>query len=432
MLKTIALISALLVGQVSASEVIVRFKQPLTAKNMPQGFSHAEPLIPALNIYLLKNSSKGATAVDSYNMAKANSNIKTVLMNEPVQQRSIVPNDVSYAQQWALEKISAPTAWTFGVGGRNMHNDEVVVAVVDGGSDLDHEDLVDNRWVNKREIPGNGIDDDGNGYIDDVIGWNGYNSTGTIPKNEHGTHVAGIVGARGDNNKHIAGINWKVKIMAIAASSNDTAVILRGYGYAYAQKKLWLESRAHQGANVVATNSSFGIDRAKCSDERFKLWNEIYDEMGKIGILSAVAAPNQAWDIDTVGDVPSSCASEYIIAVTNTTKDDVLYARAGYGKTQIDIAAPGTDIMSTVPGNKSRTMTGTSMATPHIAGAIGLLQSQASANFVVLAKTDPAKSALVLKGILMSTVDKLDSLTDKTVSGGRLNLYKAADAITRY
>jgi subtilisin family serine protease len=154
--------------------------------------------------------------------------------------------------------------------------------------------------------------------------------------------------------------------------------------------------------------------------------------MGKVGILSAAATANQAWDIDAVGDVPTSCASDYIVAVTNTTKDDKIYRQAGWGKTQVDLGAPGTDVYSTVPGNQSRNLTGTSMATPHVAGAVALLHAAASPAFTALHKSNPAKAALELKKIMLQTVDPLADLQGKTVSGGRLNLAKAAEAISKY
>jgi subtilisin family serine protease len=167
----------------------------------------------------------------------------------------------------------------------------------------------------------------------------------------------------------------------VAASSGDTAIVLRGYNYVLEQKKAWLSSNGKKGANIVSTNSSFGVDAAKCSDAQYKVWNDIYEAMGQVGILSAAATANQAWDIDATGDVPTSCESNYIISVTNTTKEDKIYRQAGWGKTHVDLGAPGTDVYSTVPGNQGRNLTGTSMATPHVAGAVAFLHSVASPAF---------------------------------------------------
>lgn len=412
-----------------AADVIVRLHNPL--KSLP-GFGLVQELIPEMNLYLVSDVQKSASVASSLNKAKALPAVKSAMENHTLQLRTITPVDPGFSQQWGLQKIQASEAWELGTGGSNSDRDDIVVAVVDGGTDLTHDDLKNNAWINSAEIPGNGIDDDNNGYVDDINGWNAYNSTAAIPKNMHGTHVAGIVGAEGNNGKHVAGVNWNVKIMAVAASSGEAAVILRGYGYVLKQKKIWIESQGKAGANVVATNSSFGVDAANCMSDRYKVWNDIYEEMGKAGILSAAATANQAWDIDRTGDVPTSCESEYIVSVTNTTKEDKLYSSAGWGKTHVDIGAPGTDVYSTVPGNSARNLTGTSMATPHIAGAIGQLYSVASARFTQLSKEDPAKAALELKKILMANSDEISALKDKTVSGGRLNLKKSAEAIAQF
>lgn len=423
---------SLSVPSVQAADVIVQLHRPLTAKSMLRGFGMVEELIPHMNIYLIRDTMKGADSATSLARAKALPSVKLAMLNEVMQLRSTTPNDASWSQQWSMKRVQAPEAWDHGTGGRTSDGDDIVVAVVDGGTDLTHEDLKDAAWVNTAEIPGNNVDDDKNGYVDDINGWNGYDDNGNVPKAMHATHVAGIVGAAGNNGKYTAGINWNVKIMNVAASSGETAVVLRGYNYVLKQKKIWIDSKGKAGANVVSTNSSFGVDGAECMSDRYKMWNDIYEEMGKSGILSAAATANQAWDIDRTGDVPTSCTSEYLVAVTNTTVDDKLYSSAGWGKTHVDLAGPGTDVVSTVPGNAVRSLTGTSMATPHIAGAIAYLYSVASANFTALAKQDPAKAALEVKRILMKTVDPIADLKDKSVSGGRLNLRKAGEAIARY
>ena len=419
-------------SSVQAADVIVRLERPLAAKATLPGFTGAELLVPDMNIYLLRDASKSATDAQSLRKAFRTRGVKGAMANSKLSWRAVTPNDPAFVQQWGPTKIGAPAAWALGTGGQNSDRDDIVVAVVDGGVDVAHEDLKANIWTNTAEIAGNSIDDDGNGYVDDVYGWNGYNNTGAIRKDMHGTHVAGIIGAEGGNGKHIAGLNWDLKIMTVSASSGDTAIVLRGYGYVLAQKKLWLSSGGAKGANVVATNSSFGVDGANCSDTNFKLWNDIYEEMGKAGILSAAATANQAWDIDRTGDVPTSCVSEYVVAVTNTTKDDKLFRSAGWGKTHVDLGAPGTDVYSTVTDNAARNLTGTSMATPHVAGAVGFLYSVGSSRFTALSKSDPAKAALAVKAALLSTVDPLDDLKDRTVTGGRLNLAKAATSLSRY
>jgi subtilisin family serine protease len=421
---------ALISSGLQAAEIVAKIKNPESKSLKSLGFEIKEPLIPSLGIYLLVDSEKNAEI--SLKKAQLSPDIESASANEKMQLRSLTPNDTSWKEQWGPKIIQAPLAWAMGTGGENSDRDEIVVAVVDNGTEVKHSDLTENIWVNTAEIPGNGIDDDGNGYVDDVHGWNGYNNSGSIPNGMHGTHVSGIVGAKGNNGKGIAGVNWNVKIMPVAASSGDIAVVLKGYNYILEQKKSWLSSGGKSGANVVVTNSSFGIDGARCSDSRYKLWNDVYEAMGKVGILSAAATANQAWNIDNTGDVPTSCESEYVIAVTNTTSDDKLFRQAGWGKTHVDIGAPGTDVISTVPGGNLSKLTGTSMATPHIAGAVALMHSLASAEFVALTKSDPALAALQIKNMLLLTVDPLSDLKDKTVSGGRLNLKKAVESISTF
>ncbi len=420
---------ALISTNTHAAEIIAKLNNP-SAKSLTQsGFEIKEALFPSLGLYLLHDSEKSVEA--SLKKAQLNADIETAFANEKMQLRS-TPNDPSFKEQWGLQATQASGAWKLGTGGETADRDDVVVAVVDNGTDITHPDLVNNLWVNTQEIPGNGIDDDKNGYVDDINGWNGYNNTGSIPAGMHGTHVSGIVGAEGNNGRQVSGVNWNVKIMPIAASSGDISVVLKGYNYALEQKKAWLDSKGAKGANVVVTNSSFGIDGARCSDARYKVWNDVYNAMGEVGILSAAATANQAWDIDNTGDVPTSCESNYIISVTNTTKQDKLFNQAGWGATTVDLGAPGTDVLSTVPGNKTSNLTGTSMATPHIAGAVALMHSVASQNFATLAKEQPANAALKLKEIMLKTTDALSDLRGKTVTGGRLNLKNASEAISRY
>ena len=407
---------------VRAERVPGQFVVKLHSKNKLQsledsGFSIIKPIIPALNIYLVE----APIGMESIQSLKSVQGIESATYEEEVSLRK-TPNDRDFANQWSLAAQSNNADINIGsVWQKSTGSQDYVVAVVDEGVDVVHSDLKENIWVNRGEIPGNGIDDDNNGYIDDVNGWNAYDSNGDLIPSRHGTHVAGIVGARGNNNRDVAGVNWNVKIMGVGASSSTTSVVLEGYGYVLAQKTRWLQSGGTQGANVVVTNSSFGVDRARCESGDYRLWNDVYNAMGEVGILSAAATINDQVNIDQMGDVPTGCTSPYLITVTNTTVDNEKYQYAGYGAVGIDLGAPGTDILSLLPGDRTGTLTGTSMATPHVAGAVALLYAAVD-GLGAAAKNDPAGTALKIKQALLEGSEKLPSLRGVTVSGGKLNL----------
>ena len=353
--------------------------------------------------------------------------------NHLVSQRATVPNDTQFSSMWNMNNtgqagglvdadIDAPEAWDLTTGGITALGDTIVVAVIDGGFDLNHVDL--NFWKNLNEIPGNSIDDDGNGYVDDYNGWNAYNSNGNIPSDAHGTHVAGTVGAKGNNGIGVTGVNWNVKVMPVAGSSGDEATVVEAYGYVLEMRALYNSSGGDSGAFVVSTNSSFGVNNGKPAN--FPIWCAFYDSLGAAGVLSAAATMNVNSDVDITSDIPTACPSDYMISVTNTTNTDLKNSGAAYGYTTIDLGAPGTNINSTTPGNTySSTYTGTSMATPHVAGAIGLLYSVSCPSLAQLALVNPQAAALQVRQYLFDGVDSLPALSGITVTGGRLNLYNS-------
>ncbi len=342
-----------------------------------------------------------------------------------------VPNDPDFDNLWGLHNsgqsggvedadVDAPEAWTMTQGGMTVLGDTIVAAIVDGGMDLDHEDLDTNLWTNYHEIPDNGIDDDSNGYIDDVHGWNAYSSSGDIPGDNHGTHVSGTVSARGDNEIGVAGVNWNAQLMPVAASSSFESTVVEGYSYVLDMRALYNETEGDSGAFVVSTNASFGVNYGDPDD--YPIWGAMYDSLGYEGVLSTGATMNIGVNVDDVGDVPTAMESDYLISVTNTTDEDLKNSGAAYGLTTIDLGAPGTSIYSTEPGNNYGYKTGTSMATPHVTGAIALLFSYADTAMMEAYKENPDSIAHMIKEYLIYNVDPLPTLEGITVSGGRLNL----------
>lgn len=349
----------------------------------------------------------------------------------------LTPNDPRFNEQWALNNtgqsggvvdadIDAPEAWNLSTGGVTALGDTIVVAIVDGGCDTNHQDL--NYWYNYEEIPGNGIDDDVNGYIDDYRGWNAYDNNGSVPSSSHGTHVSGIAAARGNNTLGVAGVNWNCKVMPIGGSSNTESIVVAAYGYVLEMRARYNETNGQHGAFIVATNASFGVDYGQPAN--YPLWCSIYDSLGVQGILNCGATANLNINVDIQGDIPTACPSPYMISVTNTTSSDTKNNGAAYGLTTIDLGAPGTSVLSTYPSNSYSSLTGTSMATPHVTGAIALMFAAANAGLMQSYKLNPATIALTIRDLLLAGTDPIAALNNITVTGGRLNLFNAVLSVS--
>ena len=394
-------------------------------------------LIPEFNLIKIGFNSSMVDEKWIINKLKKVPFIKHVQYNHILSHRGLLSNDPEYPKQWNLNNtgqtngindadIDAPEAWTISTGGITADGDTIVVAVIDAGFDLNHEDV--HFWTNHNEIPDNGIDDDENGYIDDVNGWNVYNNSGLITSDSHGTHVSGIIAAKGNNSIGVSGINWNTKIMAVQGDSDDESIVIKAYGYVFKQRKLYNETNGLKGAFIVSTNASFGVDYGKPND--FPLWCSIYDSLGSIGILSAAATANLNVDVDQLGDIPTTCSSDFLITVTNTTSEDKKYYGAAYGSKMIDLGAPGTNIYSTVSGNLYQNMTGTSMASPHVAGAVALMYAAACKDWIEKYKENPMEYSLLVKNIIINSTDSIKDLVNKTVSAGRLNINNSLLGIT--
>lgn len=320
-----------------------------------------------------------------------------------------LPNDPQYSNAglWGLPKISAPAAWDITTG-----SSTVIVAVIDTGMRLGHEDLAANLWVNPVEIANNGIDDDGNGYIDDVHGWDfRFEDSDPTDQHGHGTHVAGTIGAVGNNATGIVGVNWNVRIMPIkiysqAANDTTSAMLVNAYNYVRMMKLA--------GHNIRVTNNSYGGCAEACGyDQATK---DAIDALGDAGLLNVFAAGNNNRNTDNLPFYPGSYDSPSIINVAASTSIDSRASFSNFGIVSVDIAAPGAGIYSTTNGSNTSygNSSGTSMAAPHVAGVAALLAAQ-----------HPSLDASSLKATILNNVDVLPDWASLVKTSGRLNAASA-------
>ena len=329
---------------------------------------------------------------------------------------AVTPNDLQFSSQWALHNtgqlgglidadVDGPEAWDISRGSRG-----VVVAVVDTGIDLTHPDLVDNLWINSREIPGNSIDDDRNGLVDDVYGYD-FAARDGDPRDEHGhgTHVAGIIGAVGNNQSGVAGINWEVSLMAVrfldASGVGTTSDAVLAINYVTMM-------RSRFGVNVRAINASWGGGSYSQSLE------QAIRASGAAGILFVAAAGNDSSNNDQSPQYPASYNLPNVLAVSATDRQDRLSSFSNFGTTSVHLAAPGQSILSTISGGGYGMMSGTSMATAFVSGAVALASAAA-----------PEVAAAELREAILAGTDRLSGLIGRVATGGRLNLRNTLDQL---
>jgi subtilisin family serine protease len=392
------LLASLAPDDYRADQILVQFK-PGTTPQAEAGTSLGAPLtlVPGLYEVHLAPGISVAQALDQY---QSNPNVALVQPDYFVAAER-VPNDPLYRNQWPYNNpfnqastIKATAAWDTTVG-----SGQSIVAVIDTGIDLAHPDLAANLWRNAGEVPGNNVDDDGNGFIDDIHGYNFVRNTGSpVDDNGHGTHVAGILGAVGNNGLGVAGLAWNVKIMALkfmdASGRGATSAALRALNYAVQMgatisNNSWTSSAAD---SVLET----GIRNAQAA-----------------GHIYVAAAGNTATNLDVRKIYPAGFTPDNIVAVAALDSSNRLASWSNWGPNTVDIAAPGSGIYSTLRGNRYGTMSGTSMATPFVAATLALVR-----------ELHPTWTYRQVIDQVLNSADRLTTLNGK-VASGKLNVAAA-------
>ncbi len=385
-------------------EVLVRFKKPIQ-----HDFIKQRHVLSAMNMEVVKHYPLNAISLvkmkvsepvqDSIKRLKGNAEVDYAEPNYKRYLTAVVPNDPLFSSQWALQNIQSTQAWHIEKG-----ETSIVIAFADTGIDYMHEDLKNNLWRNSGEdwianCPGyNGVDDDGDGYIDNYFGINAITGSGDpLDAESHGTHVSGIAGAQGNNFKGVSGVNWRVSIMALKFIGSE------GYG-TVADEIETIEFAEMKGIKVF--NMSFG-------GTEFSIFERDALESAE-EILFIAAAGNESLNNDVVPLYPASYDLPNIISVAASDEFDDIAFFSNYGRNTVSLVAPGMSILSTLPGDSYDTFSGSSMSTAHVSGLAAL----------VLAKS-PWLSVSQLTDQILRTVDTIPDLEEKTLTGGRINAYRA-------
>ncbi|WP_197446286.1 S8 family serine peptidase [Tautonia plasticadhaerens] len=389
--------------------IIVRYRDEVSARSgpHPSGLAPGRRLSEAAGLRIVGVDASGVPAA-----LEAARKDPRVLYAEPdyVIGAGTSPDDPRFGELWGLRNvgqgsgtvgadIGAMTAWQQSTG-----SDGVVVAVLDSGVDYAHPDLSSNLWTNPGEIPGNNLDDDGNGYVDDVRGWDFVNrDNNPMDDNSHGTHVAGTIGARGNNQVGVTGVSWDVSIMPLK--------VLDRFGNGTVSAAIDAINYAWRNGAVIS-NASWGGTTYSQS-----LRDAINAAGAQADHLFVAAAGNQGTIMDAPGAAkfyPAAFDLPNIVSVAASDRNDQLAGFSNSGWLSVDLAAPGVDILSTTPGGGYGLKSGTSMAAPHVAGAAALLKAE-----------DPSLGAEEIKSVLMASVEPTGQLGSLTAGGGRLDLASA-------
>lgn len=405
-----------------SQEIIIKFKSPLEEGDELSLLSESldidlvrTSLLTELDATVLEDTAIiGAErwSINSVSVEEAiaqysqNAAVAYLQPNYILSKSDIFPNDPSYDDLWGLNNtgqtggtsdadIDAPEA-----GDIRTSSSNVVIGVIDTGVDYTHPDLNDNMWINPGEIPGNGLDDDNNGFVDDYHGYDFVNNDGDPFDDEgHGTHVAGTIAAEGNNGIGVTGVTWSAQIMALKFLDEF------GFGSTFDAIQA-IDYAVLMGADL--TNNSWGGGGFS------QALADAIAAAGEVGQVFVAAAGNFGLNTDIAPEYPAAYGLDNIISVAATDDDDQLAGFSNFGATSVDLGAPGVSILSTQPGNNYGFLDGTSMAAPHVTGVAALLLAE-----------NPDLTPTELKARLLETADPIPALDGVTVSGGRLNAFNA-------
>ncbi len=329
-----------------------------------------------------------------------------------VRSQQTTPNDPNYSLLWGLNNtispdadISAPQIWELTTG-----NSQIVIADIDTGMDYNHPDLASNVWHNTGETL-NGLDDDNNGKIDDVTGWNFVSENNSpLDGQGHGTHTAGTIGAVGNNGLGLVGVNWHCRLMPLKFLNDSGDGVISDATEALA----YVSHLRRRGVNIKITNNSWGGGGYSA------MFREALADHAACGILFMAAAGNESQNNDLTPFYPSAYPESNVIAIAATDSHDALAYFSHYGTNTVHLGAPGVNTFSTLNGARYGYMSGTSMATPHVSGAAALLWS-----------LWPSAHADDIRDAILKGVDVIPALVGKTITGGRLNARKSVDTLFR-
>jgi hypothetical protein len=433
--------------------IIAQFSVSFEEKALDEVTGYSFALISPLNIektlYKLGYDSRYTDEAAVSAILRKQPAFMSYEVDGPIALRKTTPNDTLFSKQWHHNLIRSTEAWDLTRSGINRRGDTIVIAVIDDGLHINHPDFKGNIWINYADTIGNGIDDDNNGYIDDHYGWNFMSRNNDISdslyyKAKHGTPVAAIIGARGNDTTGVTGIMWNVKLMIVNIADSSLVLLtyqsdaIRAYSYVLQQRKLYNSTGGKKGAFVVASNSSWGADGRK--PHQTPLWCAMYDSLGKYGILNVSAVTNSNVAIEVVGDIPSLCPSEHLITVASSTASDNP-SSCGYSTVSVDLSAPGASIYTarayTLQNINSKNLhndshSGTSFASPMVAAAIGILHSYACERVLDTIKANPAKGNLLMRKFILEGVDVKQSMGGKSVTSGRLNIKRSMQVMEAY